>query len=75
MGFGGRVIGVYMTPAMLAKARHNAAKAGIKNVEFRLGEIEHLPIADASKPIPGDVPNNASSPMRLSSFARTKRLW
>jgi ubiquinone/menaquinone biosynthesis C-methylase UbiE len=37
-----------MTPAMLAKARHNAAKAGIKNVEFRLGEIEHLPIADAS---------------------------
>jgi SAM-dependent methyltransferase len=48
VGLGGRVIGVDMTPAMLAKARHNAAKAGIKNVEFRLGEIEHLPVADAS---------------------------
>lgn len=43
----GRVIGVDMTPAMLEKARHNAAKAGIGNVEFRLGEIEHLPVADA----------------------------
>ena len=37
-----------MTPAMLEKARHNAAKAGVENVEFRLGEIEHLPLADAS---------------------------
>jgi SAM-dependent methyltransferase len=44
----GRVIGVDMTPAMLEKARHNAAKAGFENVEFRLGEIEHLPVADAS---------------------------
>ena len=37
-----------MTPAMLEKARSNAAKAGIENVEFRLGEIEHLPVADTS---------------------------
>ena len=37
-----------MTPAMLEKARHNAAKAGVENVEFRLGEIEHLPVADTS---------------------------
>jgi len=44
----GRVIGVDMTPAMLERARHNAAKAGVGNVEFRLGEIEHLPVADAS---------------------------
>jgi arsenite methyltransferase len=44
----GRVIGVDMTPAMLKKARGNAAKADIRNVEFRLGEIEHLPVADAS---------------------------
>ena len=44
----GRVIGVDMTPAMLEKARHNAAAADVKNVEFRLGEIEHLPVADAS---------------------------
>ena len=44
----GRVIGVDMTPAMIEKARANAAKAGVANVEFRLGEIEHLPVAVAS---------------------------
>jgi len=44
----GRVIGVDMTPAMIEKARANAAKGGYANVEFRLGEIEHLPVADAS---------------------------
>jgi arsenite methyltransferase len=44
----GRVLGVDMTPAMVAKARRNAAKAGFANVEFRLGEIESLPVADAS---------------------------
>ncbi len=44
----GLVVGVDMTPAMLAKARRNAAKAGFANVEFRLGEIEALPVADAS---------------------------
>ncbi|HVK39093.1 MAG TPA: arsenite methyltransferase [Candidatus Kapabacteria bacterium] len=44
----GRVIGVDMTPSMLAKARENAAKSGRTNVEFRLGEIEQLPVADAT---------------------------
>ena len=44
----GAVIGVDMTPEMVAKARENAHKAGYENVEFRLGEIEHLPIADAT---------------------------
>jgi SAM-dependent methyltransferase len=44
----GRVIGVDMTPAMLEKARANAAKNGFANLEFRLGEIEALPVADAS---------------------------
>lgn len=44
----GRVIGVDMTPAMITKARANAAKSGQANVEFRLGEIEALPVADAS---------------------------
>lgn len=44
----GRVIGVDMTPEMVARARANARKAGARNVEFRLGEIEHLPVADAS---------------------------
>ena len=42
----GRVIGVDMTHEMLRKARENAAKVGAANVEFRLGELEHLPIAD-----------------------------
>lgn len=42
----GRVIGVDMTPDMLSKARANALKGNYTNVEFRLGEIEHLPIAD-----------------------------
>jgi len=44
----GRVIGVDMTPAMLETARENAKNNGISNVEFRLGEIENLPVADNS---------------------------
>jgi len=42
----GRVIGVDMTPEMIFKARANASKGGFQNVQFRLGEIEHLPVAD-----------------------------
>jgi hypothetical protein len=42
------LIGVDMTPEMITKARKNADKTGTKNVEFRLGEIEHLPVADNS---------------------------
>ncbi|MCA9243340.1 MAG: arsenite methyltransferase [Phycisphaerales bacterium] len=52
VGATGRVIGVDMTPEMLSKARRNiasyTARAGLDNVEFRLGEIEHLPVADNS---------------------------
>lgn len=44
----GAVIGVDMTPDMIALARKNAAEHGYGNVEFRLGEIEHLPVADNS---------------------------
>ncbi len=44
----GRVIGVDMTPSMVSRARANARASGIENVEFRLGEIEHLPVADRS---------------------------
>ena len=44
----GRVIGVDMTPEMLAKARDNALRVGASNVEFKLGEIESLPVADRS---------------------------
>src|SRR5215831_12551906 len=46
VGDTGRVIGVDMTHEMLKKARDNAASIGARNVEFRLGELEHLPIAD-----------------------------
>lgn len=47
VGAEGRVIGVDMTPDMIAKARGNAQRSGMSQVEFRLGEIEHLPAADA----------------------------
>ncbi len=48
VGEGGRVIGVDMTPEMVAAAREKAHAGGYANVEFRLGEIEALPVADAS---------------------------
>jgi arsenite methyltransferase len=48
VGAAGRVIGVDMTAEMIARARANAAKIEAANVEFRLGEIEHLPVADGS---------------------------
>src|SRR3954469_2440204 len=46
VGETGKVIGIDMTHEMLKKARENAAKIGSNNVEFRLGELEHLPVAD-----------------------------
>lgn len=48
VGKSGRVIGVDMTPEMIGRARENAKKTNYENVEFRLGEIEHLPVADNS---------------------------
>lgn len=48
VGHTGKVIGVDMTPEMISRARANAAKGGFANTEFRLGEIEHLPVADRS---------------------------
>jgi SAM-dependent methyltransferase len=48
VGETGRVIGVDMTPAMIKKAEENAEKLGIKNVEFRLGDIEDMPVHDES---------------------------
>jgi len=48
VGETGRVIGVDMTPDMITLARKNAEKSKYKNVEFRLGEIEYLPVADNS---------------------------
>lgn len=51
VGKTGKIIGVDMTPDMVSKARKNAEKMGTKNIEFRLGEIEHLPVADNSADI------------------------
>lgn len=48
VGDTGRVIGVDMTSEMISKARTNAEKGGYRNVEFRLGEIENLPVADGT---------------------------
>ena len=48
VGASGHVIGVDMTAKMISKARENKVKGGYENVEFRLGEIENLPMADAS---------------------------
>ena len=51
VGSAGRVIGVDMTPEMVSKSRRIARDEGVDNVEFRLGEIEHLPVADNSADI------------------------
>jgi arsenite methyltransferase len=48
VGKSGKIIGVDMTPEMLEKARGNAENGGYQNVEFRLGEIENLPVADGT---------------------------
>ena len=48
VGMSGKVIGVDMTPEMIETARGNAAKGNYSNVEFRLGELENLPVADGS---------------------------
>ena len=48
VGKSGKVIGIDMTAEMIDRARENVKKTGLENVEFRLGEIEHLPVADNS---------------------------
>ena len=48
VGYLGKVIGVDMTPEMIAKANANKAKMGVRNVEFRQGQIEALPVEDSS---------------------------
>lgn len=48
VGKKGQIIGVDMTPEMVSKARENSAKGGYDNVDFRLGEIENLPVPDSS---------------------------
>jgi ubiquinone/menaquinone biosynthesis C-methylase UbiE len=51
VGASGHVIGIDMTEAMIQKARENAAKAGHANVEFRLGQIENMPVANSTADI------------------------
>ncbi len=70
----GHVIGIDMTPEMVSKARDNAMKGGFANVEFRLGEIEHLPAADNSVDV---ILSNCVinlSPDKSSVFQETFRI-
>jgi arsenite methyltransferase len=74
VGPGGQVIGVDMTPEMLRKARNNAAKGDVTNVDFRLGEIEHLPVADQTIDV---IISNCVinlSPEKLQVFRETFRV-
>ncbi len=73
-GSSGHVIGVDMTDQMVTKARQNAEKLGLDNVEFRLGEIEELPIADNSADV---VVSNCVMnlvPSKERAFAETYRI-
>ncbi len=74
VGKNGKVIGIDMTLEMLEKARANAVKGNYSNVEFRLGEIEHLPMADNSVDV---VISNCVinlSPDKQSVFRETFRV-
>jgi arsenite methyltransferase len=74
VGAEGKVIGVDMTPEMIAKARANAAKLGYRNVEFRLGEIEHLPVdADSVDVVISNCVLNLL-PLKARAFAEIFRV-
>ncbi len=74
VGKKGRVIGVDMTPEMVEKARGNADKGDYRNVEFRLGEIEHLPVdADSVDAVISNCVINLS-PDKKSVFEETYRV-
>lgn len=74
VGTTGHVIGVDMTPDMISKARANAEEAELNTVEFRLGEIEHLPVADNAVDV---IMSNCVinlSPDKLSVFKEAFRI-
>jgi ubiquinone/menaquinone biosynthesis C-methylase UbiE len=74
VGETGQVIGVDMTPEMITKARINTEKMATKNVEFRLGEIEYLPVADNSADL---IMSNCVinlSPDKLSVYREAYRI-
>lgn len=82
VGERGRVIGVDLTEAMVDRARANAEKLGYANVEFRLGELEALPLADASVDVAISncvlslVPNKAGAFAEIFRVLRPKaRFW
>jgi SAM-dependent methyltransferase len=73
-GDSGRVIGIDMTDAMIAKARANAAKLGFRNVEFRSGDIEKMPVEDNTADV---VVSNCVMnlvPDKKKAFAETFRI-
>jgi arsenite methyltransferase len=74
VGEAGKVIGIDMTEAMIEKAKSNATKIGFKNVEFRLGDIEHMPIGDniADVVVSNCVMNLV--PNKQRAFAETFRI-
>ncbi|HMQ00589.1 MAG TPA: arsenite methyltransferase [Cyclobacteriaceae bacterium] len=73
-GASGKVIGIDMTPAMIDKARRNADKLGLNNVEFRLGDIENLPVHDNTADV--IVSNCVLNlvPDKIKAFAETYRV-
>ena len=74
VGASGRVIGIDMTEAMISKARSNAEKLGFKNVEFRLGDIDNMPIDDSTADV---VVSNCVMnlvPNKQKAFAETFRI-
>jgi len=74
VGHSGQVIGIDMTPDMLSKARANASKGKFANVEFRLGEIENLPVAnDTADVIISNCVINLS-PDKTQVFKETLRI-
>ncbi len=74
VGSEGRVVGVDMTPAMVEKARDNAGQNDADNVEFRLGEIEHLPVADETVDVAISNCVVNLSPDKPQVFAETYRV-
>lgn len=74
IGESGHVIGIDMTPSMISKARANAVKGHYSQVEFRLGEIEHMPVADGTVDV---IISNCVinlSPDKKQVFAETFRV-
>jgi arsenite methyltransferase len=74
VGETGRVIGIDMTEAMIAKAKTNAKKLGFMNVEFRLGDIDHMPVEDNTADV---VVSNCVMnlvPNKQKAFAETFRI-